>query len=75
MIHKNTYVSTLGKLGLHTIKIDYFYELFFKHGFEVSSLADKGFAQLPNPLSSTDGGGSTGQCQYVKGERTILMLN
>ena len=25
-----------------------------------------------NPLPSTDGGGSTDQCQYVEGERTAL---
>ena len=68
-MHTYTYVSILGKLGPHTIKFDCFYE----HGLEVSSLADKGLVQLPNPLSSTDGGGSTDQCQYVKGERTAKL--
>ena len=34
--------------------------------------ADRVLVQLPNPPPSTDGGGSTDQRQYIKGERTVL---
>ena len=43
-----------------------------RNWFVLIPLADRGLVQLPNPPSSTDGGGSTDQCQYVKGERTAL---
>ena len=36
--------------------------------------ADRGLVQLPNPPSSSNGGGSTDQCQYVKGKQTALKL-